>query len=71
MSSCMTHPLKAWLSANGRSQKWLAEQIDVREATVSDWITRKTFPRPDQVKSVQEATDGGVTVIAWYQDAAA
>lgn len=35
---------KLWLKANNRTYAWLAQQCHVSEATVRNWMARKTIP---------------------------
>lgn len=61
----MANPILSYLRAKGLTQKRFAEDVGVREATVSAWVNG-TRPRPDQMERVAEATGGAVPVTAWF-----
>ena len=37
-----------------RNQQWLADQMGVRQATVSDWERGNGFPRPESIPRLEE-----------------
>lgn len=61
--------LVAYLETTGRTQRWLAEQIGVREATVSAWCRNGIIPRPPQMKRIADVTEGEVPVTSWFEGA--
>lgn len=62
----MCKALTSYLERTGRTQKWLAEQIPCREATVSGWVAGTT-PRPKQMARIAAVTAGEVPVTAWFE----
>lgn len=48
--------LRAWLSAHGKSQTWLAEKLDVAQVTISHWLLGRNVPRTGQTHAIQRVT---------------
>lgn len=55
-SGTRKHPLSAWLTVNERSQKWLAEKLDVPESVVSKMLHGSTLPRPTTLLAIAKLT---------------
>lgn len=49
--------LKVVLAEKNRSNKWLAEQLDKNETTVSRWCTNDTQPSVDTLSQIAEILD--------------
>lgn len=54
--------IREWLSKQGKTQEWLAEQLGVSQGTVSAWI-RGSEPKASLAVKIQRVT--GVPVEAW------
>lgn len=48
---------KIALVENGRTGKWLAEQVGKNEATVSRWYSHEMQPSPDTLARISESLD--------------
>ncbi|MBO3698748.1 helix-turn-helix transcriptional regulator [Roseivirga sp. E12] len=49
--------IKAVLAETGRTNLWLAEQLDVNKTTVSKWCTNEMQPRIDMLSRIAEQLD--------------
>ncbi|OEK02724.1 hypothetical protein BFP97_14845 [Roseivirga sp. 4D4] len=49
--------IKAVLAETGRTNLWLAEQLDVNKTTVSKWCTNEMQPRIDMLSRIAEKLD--------------
>lgn len=58
--------LKIWLLKNGLSQKELASDIGVREATVSAWISGQSIPRAKVLRKI--ATHYGLKIVDFLNE---
>ena len=63
----MSHPLAAWLASHSRSQKWLADELDVPESVVSKMLHGSTLPRPNTLLAISKLT--GVSLQALMEAA--
>ena len=52
MESQKINRLKVVLVENGKTGKWLAEQVGKNEATVSRWCSNKTQPSLDMLVKI-------------------
>ena len=52
MSNKIINRLKVVLVEKNRSNKWLAEQLDKNETTVSRWCTNDTQPSVDTLSKI-------------------
>lgn len=57
--------LQAWLVAEGRKSKWMAEQIGVTESMMSGWTCRGILPVKPYRKAIASVTAGAVPENAW------
>jgi transcriptional regulator with XRE-family HTH domain len=48
--------LKKWLSEHDISQAEFADSIDVKQPTVSDWLTGKMNPRSNRIAQIAHRT---------------
>ena len=55
--------LKLVLVKKKKTNKWLAEQLGVNQATVSKWFTNTTQPDLMTLKKISELLDVSVSVI--------
>jgi len=62
--------LETFLATNNKSPGWLAEQIGVKQPTVSRYIRNARFPDPEMIERIAVATRNKVTVADWYAQAA-
>lgn len=65
--------LKDWLVAgkkHGRSQKWLANLLGVRQPTVFRWLTGENVPNTEFRFALQYLTRGKIKVAYWFTDEA-
>ncbi len=49
--------IKAVLAETGRTNLWLAKQLDVNKTTVSKWCTNEMQPRVDMLSRIAEQLD--------------
>ncbi len=49
--------IKAVLAETGRTNLWLAEQLDVNKTTVSKWCTNEMQPRIEMLSRIAEELD--------------
>lgn len=49
--------LKVVLAEKGRSNKWLAEQLGVTQATMSKWVTNTSQPNLDMLIKMSKILD--------------
>lgn len=56
-----------WQRAEGRSCAWLAAQLGVRVATVSDWRTARRLPQRRLRDALEALTGGAVPASAWVR----
>jgi DNA-binding transcriptional regulator YdaS (Cro superfamily) len=63
----MTGPtkLRLWLWDGRRRQQWLAQELEVSNATVSRWLSGKRVPEEPHRKAIARLTRGKVTVGSW------
>jgi hypothetical protein len=52
----MVHPVEKWLTDNKRTQRWLAERVDIDEAIVSKMLGGRCVPRGATVLKIVEVT---------------
>ena len=52
MSKKAINRLKAVLAEQGKTNKWLAEQLDKNETTVSRWCTNEVQPSMDNLVTI-------------------
>jgi putative transcriptional regulator len=52
MSKKAINRLKAVLAEQGKTNKWLAEQLDKNETTVSRWCTNEVQPSMDNLIAI-------------------
>lgn len=57
MESQKINRIKIALVENGKTGKWLAEQVGKNEATVSRWCSNKMQPSLDMLVSISELLD--------------
>ena len=57
MESQKINRIKVALVENGKTGKWLAEQIGKNEATVSRWCSNKMQPSLDTLVRISELLD--------------
>ena len=57
MESQKINRIKIALVENGKTGKWLAEQIGKNEATVSRWCSNKMQPSLDKLVRISELLD--------------
>ena len=57
MESQKINRLKVVLVENGKTGKWLAEQVGKNEATVSRWCSNKMQPSLDTLVKIAELLD--------------
>ena len=57
MESQKINRIKIALVENGKTGKWLAEQIGKNEATVSRWCSNKMHPSLDTLVRISELLD--------------
>lgn len=55
------HPLTEWRKDQGYTLKEAAEFLQVPQATLTDWIYCRRFPRGANVTKIAEKTEGAVT----------
>lgn len=69
MASCMK--LAAYLREKNIDAKEFAKSINVKQPSVSRYLTGARIPRPEKIKAIQEATDGAVTANDFFSSAEA
>jgi transcriptional regulator with XRE-family HTH domain len=57
MESQKINRIKVALVENGKTGKWLAEQVGKNEATVSRWCSNKMQPSLDTLARISELLD--------------
>lgn len=57
MESQKINRIKVVLVENGKTGKWLAEQVGKNEATVSRWCSNKMQPSLDMLVRISELLD--------------
>lgn len=57
MESPKINRIKVTLVENGKTGKWLAEQVGKNEATVSRWCSNKMQPSLDTLVRISELLD--------------
>lgn len=57
----MAHPLKTWLTENGKTASDLAAALGVDDSTVSRYIGGERTPRPRHMAGIVKFTGGNVT----------
>ncbi len=57
MESRKINRIKVALVENGKTGKWLAEQVSKNEATVSRWCSNKMQPSLDTLVRISELLD--------------
>ncbi len=55
--------LKAVLAEQGKTNKWLAEQLDKNETTVSRWCTNEVQPSVDSLVTIANLLEVDVRVL--------
>lgn len=58
--------LARYLREHGKTQRWLAEQVGVREQAVTAWMRGRFKPRLAQIQKITAVTGGAVTAEAWF-----
>lgn len=53
--------LQAVLKKQGRSQLWLANQLDITKSTMSTWCTNRSQPRLEKLYKVADILNVDVT----------
>ncbi|WP_299245843.1 helix-turn-helix transcriptional regulator [uncultured Aquimarina sp.] len=54
MTSKAINRLKAVLAEQGKTNKWLAEQLEKNETTISRWCTNEVQPSMETLVSISE-----------------
>ena len=54
MNSKPINRLKAVLAEQGKTNKWLAEQLEKNETTISRWCTNEVQPSMETLVSISE-----------------
>lgn len=54
-----------YLKARGIRKNWFADQIGVRNASLSRWLSGKWTPSPMARKRIADLTDGEVPETSW------
>ena len=54
MNSKAINRLKAVLAEQGKTNKWLAEQLEKNETTISRWCTNEVQPSMETLVSISE-----------------
>jgi len=57
--------LKAWREARGVSQTSIADALDIRQNTVSEWEKGSRRPDLPNALRLESHTDGGVAAVSW------
>jgi DNA-binding transcriptional regulator YdaS (Cro superfamily) len=60
--------LATWLDeneANGKTRKWLCEQLGVHAGTVDKWCNGTIRPRLETILQIQKLTDSAVSPEDW------
>lgn len=69
MDASITKPackmLRDWLDVEGRKVGWVARQLGVDRATVSQWVNGHTVPQPSHRDRLSALTGGAVGVELW------
>ena len=55
--------IKAVLAEKGKTNNWLAEQLDMNRTTVSKWCRNEMQPRVDTLFEIAEALDVDVRTL--------
>lgn len=50
----MSDNIKRYLKRNGKTQTELANDLNIPETTVSNWINAKTYPRIDKIQAMAD-----------------
>jgi len=64
-SEVATVALRSWLASMGRSQTWLARELDVSRAAVSRWCMGGMNPTPNRARRVEKLSRGAVPASLW------
>ena len=59
--------LKVVLAEKGLSNKWLAEQLGITQATVSKWVTNTSQPSLETVMKIAQLLDVGIDDLVRYE----
>ena len=59
------HPLKLWLSREGRKVLWLAHELGVHPTLLPQWMAGLRPIPADQAQRIADLTHGAVPVDAW------
>lgn len=62
--------LADYLKEKGIDPKDFAREIDVKQPSISRYLTGKRIPRPEKMAAIQKATGGEVTATDFYEAAA-
>lgn len=54
-----------YLKARGIRKNWFADQIGVRNASLSRWLSGKWTPSPMARKRIEDLTNGEVPETSW------
>lgn len=63
MQETAVQEIEAWLVAEGRKKEWLARQLGINRATLSQWLARKY--RPTEPHRIMMHKICGVVPDAW------
>jgi transcriptional regulator with XRE-family HTH domain len=68
LANLALNKLKEILKAQGRSQRWLAEQLDKSENTLSLWVTNQVQPGLEDLYRVAELLDVEISELLAKRD---
>jgi DNA-binding transcriptional regulator YdaS (Cro superfamily) len=57
---------KEWLKAEGRSQTWLAERMQVHKSLVSHWIAGRRLIGVTEARKIEHLSGGKVEARSWF-----
>lgn len=60
-----THACSVWLRQEGRTHKWLADQLGVHQSQLSHWMAGRREIALDTAKRIERLSAGKVKVSAW------
>jgi len=63
--------LSEWLAGTKTQQRELAEMLGVNQTAVSQWVTGKTTPTPENIAKIEQATRRKVRFADWVAQKAA
>jgi len=62
--------LQAHLAIDGNTQAKLAEAAGITQAAISRYVTGDRFPDREMAQKIDIATEGGVSLAIWREEAA-